>query len=49
MPIGKAIGMKLYTQGVLVVGMSEIEGKSHMKIRNKRRRHDNRNKRKRNI
>lgn len=26
-PIGKAIGMKLYTDGVLVVGMSEIEGK----------------------
>ena len=26
-PIGKAIGMKLYTEGVLVVGMSEIEGK----------------------
>ena len=26
-PIGKAISMKLYTQGVLVVGMSEIEGK----------------------
>ncbi|MCI9177043.1 MAG: SpoIVB peptidase [Clostridia bacterium] len=26
-PVGKAIGMKLYTQGVLVVGMSEIEGK----------------------
>ena len=25
-PIGKAIGMKLYTNGVLVVGMSEIEG-----------------------
>ena len=25
-PIGKAIGMKLYTDGVLVVGMSEIEG-----------------------
>ncbi len=25
-PIGKAIGMKLYTEGVLVVGMSEIEG-----------------------
>ena len=24
---GSAIGMKLYTQGVLVVGMSEIEGK----------------------
>ena len=26
-PIGKAIGMKMYTEGVLVVGMSEIEGK----------------------
>lgn len=26
-PIGEAIGMKLYTEGVLVVGMSEIEGK----------------------
>ena len=26
-PIGKAIGMKMYTDGVLVVGMSEIEGK----------------------
>ncbi len=26
-PIGKAIGMKLYTDGVLVVGMSEIDGK----------------------
>lgn len=26
-PIGTAIGMKLYTDGVLVVGMSEIEGK----------------------
>lgn len=26
-PVGAAIGMKLYTQGVLVVGMSEIEGK----------------------
>lgn len=26
-PIGEAIGMKLYTDGVLVVGMSEIEGK----------------------
>ena len=26
-PVGKAIGMKLYTEGVLVVGMSEIEGK----------------------
>lgn len=26
-PVGEAIGMKLYTEGVLVVGMSEIEGK----------------------
>ncbi len=26
-PVGSAIGMKLYTDGVLVVGMSEIEGK----------------------
>ena len=26
-PVGRAIGMKLYTEGVLVVGMSEIEGK----------------------
>ena len=26
-PLGKTIGMKLYTEGVLVVGMSEIEGK----------------------
>ena len=26
-PLGNAIGLKLYTQGVLVVGMSEIEGK----------------------
>ena len=26
-PLGKAIGMKLYTEGVLVVGMSEIQGK----------------------
>ena len=25
-PMGKAIGMKLYTEGVLVVGMSEIQG-----------------------
>lgn len=25
-PMGKAIGMKMYTEGVLVVGMSEIEG-----------------------
>lgn len=26
-PLGKTIGMRLYTEGVLVVGMSEIEGK----------------------
>lgn len=26
-PIGKAVGMKLYTDGVLVVGMSEINGR----------------------
>ena len=26
-PLGKAIGMKMYTEGVLVVGMSEIDGK----------------------
>lgn len=26
-PMGNAIGMKLYTEGVLVVGMSEIEGR----------------------
>ena len=26
-PLGKAIGMKMYTKGVLVVGMSEIQGK----------------------
>ena len=25
-PIGRTIGLKLYTDGVLVVGMSEIEG-----------------------
>ena len=26
-PLGNAIGLKLYTQGVLIVGMSQIEGK----------------------
>ena len=25
-PIGRTIGLKLYTDGVLVVGMSEVEG-----------------------
>ena len=37
-PLGNAIGMKLYTKGVLVVGMSQIETdknekkRSHMRI-----------------
>ena len=31
-PMGNAIGMKLYTDGVLVVGMSEIEGKKPYEI-----------------
>lgn len=30
-PMGKAIGMKMYTEGVLVVGMSEIEGQKPYK------------------
>ncbi len=30
-PLGKTIGMKLYTEGVLVVGMSEIEGRKPYK------------------
>lgn len=32
-PIGKTIGMKLYTDGVLVVGTSEINGKNNSKER----------------
>ena len=32
-PIGKIIGLKLYTNGVLVVGMSEIEDVNHKKER----------------
>ena len=32
-PIGKLAGIKLYTEGVLVVGMSEIEGKDNNKYR----------------
>lgn len=32
-PVGKAIGMKLYTKGVLVVGMSEIENEERIKER----------------
>lgn len=30
-PIGKTIGMKLYTEGVLVVGLTEIDGKKPYK------------------
>lgn len=30
-PVGKAIGMRLYTKGVLVVGMSEIENEEKIK------------------
>ncbi len=29
-PLGNAVGLKLYTSGVLVVGMSEIEGSDHI-------------------
>ena len=29
-PVGKIIGLKLYTNGVLIVGMSEIEDKNHI-------------------
>ncbi len=32
-PIGKIIGLKLYTNGVLIVGMSEIEDVNHKKER----------------
>lgn len=32
-PLGKAVGLKLYTSGVLVVGMSEIEGNDNKKYR----------------
>lgn len=32
-PIGSLIGVKLYTNGVLVVGMSEIEDKENKKIK----------------
>lgn len=32
-PLGKAIGLRLYTQGVLVVGMSEIKGQDNTKYR----------------
>ena len=49
-PIGRTIGLKLYTDGVLVVGMSEIygaDGKKYIPYENsgiKRRRYDTRNK-----
>lgn len=32
-PVGKIIGLKLYTNGVLIVGMSEIENVNHQKER----------------
>ena len=32
-PVGKIAGVKLYTNGVLVVGMSEIEGMDHKKYK----------------
>ena len=32
-PIGKVVGLKLYTKGVLVVGMSEVEGKDNKKYK----------------
>ena len=32
-PVGSIAGLKLYTSGVLVVGMSEIEGSDHKKYK----------------
>ena len=32
-PVGSIAGVKLYTNGVLVVGMSEIEGKDNKKYK----------------
>lgn len=32
-PLGNSVGLKLYTSGVLVVGMSEIEGKDNIKYK----------------
>lgn len=32
-PLGNAIGLKLYTDGVLVVGMSEIKGEDNIKYK----------------
>ena len=32
-PLGKSIGLRLYTQGVLVVGMSEIKGQDNVKYK----------------
>lgn len=31
-PLGNTIGIKIYSSGVLVIGMTEIEGKNLMKI-----------------
>lgn len=33
MPLGKVIGLKLYTNGILIVGMSEIEDESHSLVK----------------
>lgn len=32
-PVGRTIGMKLYTNGIMVVGMAEIEGKNNSRIK----------------
>jgi len=46
-PLGSLIGVKLYTNGVLVVGMSEITGndmeryKPYESSRNRKRRYNN--------
>lgn len=32
-PVGNVIGLKLYTKGVLVVGMNEVESKSNEKVK----------------
>lgn len=32
-PVGKVIGLKMYTNGVLIVGMSEVEDKNNYKIK----------------
>jgi len=32
-PLGKVVGLKLYTNGILIVGMSEIEDKTHTLVK----------------